>query len=70
MKRKLASDIVMSELLWCGGEQKSRKDIFDELIAEGFERRYVDWYLFCLSNHQPAAEQPNEDDAAQQLTMF
>lgn len=52
-KKQLASDIVLNELLWCAGEQKTRKEIFDEMIAEGFEREYVDFYLFCLANHQP-----------------
>jgi hypothetical protein len=51
-KKQLATDIVMNELLWCGGEQKSRRQIQDELLAEGFEQRYVDWYLFCLSQQQ------------------
>jgi hypothetical protein len=53
VKRKLATDIVAQELLWYGGEQKPRQQIYDELIAEGYERRYVDFYLFSLSNHQP-----------------
>jgi hypothetical protein len=53
VKKQLASDIILNELLLCGGEWKTRKQIQDELIAEGFEPRYVDFYLFCLSNHQP-----------------
>lgn len=52
-KKQLASDIVMNKLLWCGGELKSMKQIYDELIAEGFERKYVDFYLFCLTQYQP-----------------
>jgi len=55
-KKQLATDIMMSELLWCGGEQKSRKQIQDELLAEGYGRQYVDWYLFCLSQQQPKSE--------------
>ncbi len=51
-KKPLAVEIVWSELLLCGGEWKTRKAIYEELIAEGHERKYVDWYLFCLSNHQ------------------
>lgn len=41
-KKKLAVEIVWSELLLYGGEWKSRKQIYDELIAEGFEQKYVD----------------------------
>lgn len=52
-KRRLAVEIIWSELLLCGGEWKSRKQIYDELIAEGYAKKYVDWYLFCLANHQP-----------------
>lgn len=52
-KKQLASEIVLSELLWYGGEQKSRKQIQDELLAEGFEKSHVDYYLFCLAQHQP-----------------
>jgi hypothetical protein len=52
-RKPLAVEIVWSQLLLCGGEWKTRKQIYEELLAEGFERRYVDWYLFCLSNHQP-----------------
>lgn len=55
-KKKLAVEIVWSELLLCGGEWRTRKAIYEELIAEGFERQYVDWYVFCLSNHQPEKE--------------
>lgn len=62
MKKKLASDIILDELLWYGGEQKSRKQIYDELLAEGFEKKYVDFYLFCLSNHQPG--QALEEEAS------
>lgn len=54
MKKQLATDIILHEqLLWCGGELKSRKQIQDELQAEGYEKKHIDWYLFCLSNHQP-----------------
>ena len=60
-KKQLASDIVMNELLWYGGEQKTRKAIYDELLAEGFEKRYVDFYLFSLSQHQPKDGQSQED---------
>lgn len=52
MKKRLATDIILDERLWCGGELKSRKQIQDEMIAEGYEKRLVDWYLFCLGNHQ------------------
>lgn len=57
MKKRLAVEIVWSELLLCGGEWKSRKEIYEELLAEGFERKYVDWYLFCLSQHQPKEDE-------------
>jgi hypothetical protein len=67
-KKPLAADIVMNELLWYGGEQKTRKAIFDELIAEGFERKYVDYYVFCLANHQP--EEAAAEPQVQQLSMF
>lgn len=60
MKKRLATDIVLDELLWCGGELKSRKQIQDELLAEGCEKRYVDWYLFCLANHQPREAKGDE----------
>jgi len=53
VKRKLASDIVLSELLWYGGMQKTRRQIYDELLGEGFEKQYIDYYIFCLANHQP-----------------
>jgi hypothetical protein len=56
-KKQLASDVVLNELLWYGGEQKTRRAIYDELIAEGYERRYVDFYLFCLSQYQPTSKQ-------------
>ena len=52
-KKKLAIEIVWSQLLLCGGEWKTRKAIYEELLAEGFERGYVDWYVFCLSQNQP-----------------
>jgi hypothetical protein len=57
-KRKpLAIEIVWSQLLLCGGEWKTRKAIYEELLAEGFERRYVDFYLFHLSQNQPKEEE-------------
>lgn len=56
-KKKLAVEIVWSELLFCGGEWRSRKQIYEELLAEGLEKKYVDWYLFCLSEHQPTEEE-------------
>ena len=46
-------DAVLNETLLCGGEWKTRREIYEELIAEGFERRYVDFYVFSLANHQP-----------------
>ena len=65
MRKQTAADSVMNEVLWCGGEQKTRKGLFDELIAEGFERRYVDFYLFCLTNHQPPAPHPEHEGCRQ-----
>lgn len=57
MSRKpLASTIVLSELLLCGGEWISRKQLYDELCAEGNDVRLVDWYLFCLGQNQPKRE--------------
>lgn len=44
-----------------------RKEIYEELIAEGHERKYVDWYLFCLSQHQP--EENIMDDREEQETI-
>jgi hypothetical protein len=55
-RKQRASEIVLGELLYCGGEWKSRKEIYEDLIAEGFEPKYVDSYLFYLSNHQPPKE--------------
>jgi hypothetical protein len=55
-RKQTAADIVMNELLWCGGEQMTRKQIQDELLEAGYERWLVDFYLFCLSNHQPKTE--------------
>jgi hypothetical protein len=60
MMKKLASTIVLEQLLWCGGEQKSLKQIYDELIAEGYERKYVDFYLFCLTQYQPETKRDEE----------
>jgi hypothetical protein len=57
-KKILATDIVLNQRLWCGGEQKTLKEIHGELLAEGYEKRYVDWYLFCLSQHQEKDEVP------------
>lgn len=58
MSRKpLASDIVLAEPLLCGGQWKPRKQIHDELIAEGHPPRLVDWFLFCLSQNQPKREE-------------
>ena len=59
-KKQLATDIIWQEQLWYGGEQKTRKQIYDELLAEGFDQQYVDYYLFCLSNHQPKEETREE----------
>jgi hypothetical protein len=56
LKKPLAVETVWSELLLYGGEWKSRKAIYDELIASGYATRYVDYYLFCLSQHQPKKE--------------
>jgi hypothetical protein len=64
MKKQLASDIVMNELLWCGGEQKTRAQIQSELLDEGFERKYVDWYLFCLANHQPTKQEVSREETS------
>jgi len=60
-RKQTAADVVMNELLWFGGEQKSRKQIQDELLEAGHERRYVDFYLFCLSQHQSKAERTNHE---------
>lgn len=56
-KKPLASTIVLNELLLlCGGEWIARKQIYDELCAEGNDPRLVDWFLFCLSQNQPKRE--------------
>lgn len=47
-KKPLASTIVLNEKLLCGGEWISRKQLYDELCAEGNPPRLVDWFLFCL----------------------
>lgn len=62
-KKPLAVEIVWSQLLLCGGEWKTRKAIYEELLSEGFERKYVEWYVFCLAENQPkenemSTEQP------------
>jgi hypothetical protein len=51
-KKRLAVEIVSEECLLYGGEWKSRKAIYEELRASGYERKDVDWYLFCLGQHQ------------------
>lgn len=57
MSRKpTAADIVMNEKLLCGGEWISRKQLIEELLAEGHDPRLVDWYLFLLGQHQPKRE--------------
>jgi hypothetical protein len=68
-KKKLAVEIVWSELLLYGGEWKTRKQIYEELLAEGYERRYVDWYLFCLSNHQPKENAMDEEQIFQNAIL-
>jgi hypothetical protein len=43
------SDIVqrvMNEQVECGGEIYTRKQLFDELIAEGHPHKYVDAFVF------------------------
>jgi len=74
-KRKLAVEIVWSQLLLCGGEWKTRKAIYEELLSEGFERKYVDWYVFCLAENQPkenemSTEQPQGVFKRFKLTRF
>lgn len=61
-KKQLASDIIMNERLLCGGEQKPSHQIQAELIAEGNDARLVDWYLFCLANHQPCEREGEPDE--------
>ena len=58
---------ILGEQLWYGGELKSRRQIYDALVGEGFEQRYINFYLFCLARHQPGEsrleegrEQPSE----------
>jgi len=48
-KRKLAIDIVLDEPLLCGGEWKTRGQLYRELIAEGFDPYYINYYLCCFS---------------------
>ena len=52
-KKELAIEAIWSERLLYGGQWKSRKEIYEELIREGYAIHYVDYYLFCLSEHQP-----------------
>lgn len=65
MKKLLAVEIVWSQLLLYGGELKTRKAIYEELLTEGHERRYVDWYLFCLAENQPKGNTMNEEQIKQ-----
>ncbi len=47
--RKTGSDIVqrlMNETVLCGGELYTRKQLFDELTAEGHPHQYVDAFVF------------------------
>ena len=37
---------LMSEMVLCGGLLYTRKQLFDELLAEGFPHRYVDAFVF------------------------
>jgi len=68
-KKKAAIEIVWSELLLYGGEWKSRKAIYEELLAEGYERKEVDYYLFCLSEHQPKREDAMPDERLTEVTL-
>jgi hypothetical protein len=69
-KRKpLAVEIVWSQLLLCGGEWKTRKAIYEELLAEGYGQKYVDWYVFCLSNHQPKGKTMQQEVANTQKAL-
>ena len=37
---------LMSEMVLCGGLLYTRKQLFDELLAEGFLQHYVDAFVF------------------------
>jgi hypothetical protein len=55
---KTGSDIVerlMNEQVECGGQIYTRKQLFDELIAEGHPGPYVDAFVFgYLKTVQPS----------------
>lgn len=47
--KKTGSEIVqrvMNEQVECGGQVYTRKQLFDELIAEGHPHKYVDAFVF------------------------
>lgn len=52
-KKQTAADILMNELLLCGGEWIPRHKLFADLLAEGMPRKYAEWYMFCLGERQP-----------------
>lgn len=58
-KKPNAADIVMNKSIFCGGEWITIAQLERDMLAEGFERRDVDFFLFCLSqrdDHQPESE--------------
>lgn len=59
-RKPTAAQIIMDGPILCGGEMKSRRQIYDELLAEGHDRGLVDWYLFCLSERESQEQQQEE----------
>lgn len=47
-KKPNAADIVMNKSILCGGEWITIAQIERDMLAEGFDRRDVDFFLFCL----------------------
>jgi hypothetical protein len=47
MKRPNVEQRLMSELILLGGEIMSRREAYDQLLAEGVTRRALDWCVFA-----------------------
>jgi len=52
MKKPSAATQILSEKLNYGGIPTRRVDIIKDMESKGFDKRIIDWYLFCLSQHQ------------------
>jgi hypothetical protein len=54
---------LMNEYVLCGGLLYTRKQLFDELLAEGHPERYVDAFVFGYLQRVEVTPQLVEQDA-------